>query len=68
MQLNADIAPIKSLHFESGSKHLEPGEKNSGLHGKFSIICWVYFTPFSQYSPRNCKHMPILWCSLTWCG
>ena len=27
MQLNADIDPIQSLYFVSGSKRLEPGEK-----------------------------------------
>ena len=30
--MKADIFPIKSLSFESGSKRLEPGEKNSGFH------------------------------------
>ena len=44
--MNGDIVPIKSLHFEAGSKLLEPGEKYSGLNGKFSIVKWSYFTPF----------------------
>ena len=43
MQLNADIVPIKSLYFESGSKRLQPGEEYSGLYGKFSIVNWPYF-------------------------
>ena len=50
MQLNADIVPIKSLYFEVGSKRLEPGEKYSGLYCKYSIIKWLYFIPFLQYS------------------
>ena len=44
--MNADIVPIKSLHFEAGSKRLEPGEKYSGLYGKFSAFKWSYFSPF----------------------
>ena len=37
-QLNADMFPIKSLYFESGSKHLVRGENYSGLYGKFLIV------------------------------
>ena len=33
-QLKADMVPIKSLYFVSGSIGLEPGEKYSGLYGK----------------------------------
>ena len=41
-ELNADLAPIKPLYFESGSKSYEPGRKYSGLHGKASILKWPY--------------------------
>ena len=51
-RLNADKVPTKSLHFVSGSKRLEPGEKYGGLYGKFSIVRWSHFIPFSQYSPK----------------
>ena len=36
-QLSADIVPIKLSYFESGAGRLEPGEKYSGLYGKFDI-------------------------------
>ena len=29
--MNANIVPVNSQYFESGSKRLEPGEKYSGL-------------------------------------
>ena len=34
MELNADLAPIKPLYFEPGSKRYETGRKYSGLYGK----------------------------------
>ena len=37
MQLNADIVPIKTLYFVSGSRRLDPGKNYSGLYGKSSI-------------------------------
>ena len=37
------------------TKLLEPGEKYSGLYGKFSIFKWLYFIPFWQYSPKVAK-------------
>ena len=44
---------ISREHFHSGFSHwklalsvLEPGEKYSGLYGKFSTVKWSYFIPF----------------------
>ena len=44
-------APVKSLYFEVGSKRFEPGQKYSGLYGKFSLVKWSYFIAFLQYLP-----------------
>ena len=41
--MNVNIDPIKSLYFESGSKHLKPGEKYS------LVFKWLYFSLFRQY-------------------
>jgi len=44
--LNSNMAPIKSLYFEAGSKRLETGGKYRALYGKFLVSKWSYFSPF----------------------
>ena len=39
-------SPYQITVFESGSKRFEPGEKYSGLYGKFYIVELSYFIPF----------------------
>ena len=57
MQLNADIVPIQSLYFESGSKCLQPGEEYSGLYGTFTIVNWSYSIYLDNIHSKLAKHV-----------
>jgi len=56
-QLNADIAPIESLYYESGSKRLEPGDKFSASYGKFSVFKWSCFILFDYIHLKLSAHI-----------
>jgi len=47
------MVPIKSMYFEIGSKGFGPGEKYNSFYGKFSVLKWLYFSLFWQYSYKG---------------
>ena len=68
MQLNADIVPIPSLYFESGSKRWQPEKEYSGLYGTFSIVNWSYSIYLDNIHSILAKRVYFMVLSLTPCG